>query len=183
MRGWIPGLLIACGAALFLVWGSLAGPDSPPKLAARSATVLASGIVASVTDGDTIRLADNRRIRLVQIDAPERSSGECYAERATSALSRLAPVGTTLSLRLDRSLDAQDEHGRVLAYATSDKKTLNLALVEMGAAAPYFFRGKRGQQADDLMRAARQAKAARRGLWGHCPATNLDPNRPVNARK
>jgi endonuclease YncB( thermonuclease family) len=183
VRGWIPGLLIACGAALFLVWGSLAGPDSPPKLDARSATVLASGIVASVSDGDSIRLADNRRIRLVQIDAPERSSGECYAERATTALSRLAPVGTTVSLRLDRALDAEDEHGRVLAYATTAKKTFNLELVEIGAAAPYFFHGKRGQQADDLMRAARRAKAAGRGLWGHCPATNLDPSRPVNARK
>jgi endonuclease YncB( thermonuclease family) len=183
VRGWIPGLLIACGAALFLVWGSLAGPDSPPRLDARSATVLASGIVANVTDGDTIRLADNRRIRLVQIDAPERSSGECYAERATTALTRLAAVGTTVSLRLDRALDAKDEHGRVLAYVTSDKKTFNLELVEMGAAAPYFFRGKRGQFAADLMRAARRAKAAGRGLWGHCPATNLDPSRPVNARK
>jgi endonuclease YncB( thermonuclease family) len=183
VRGWIPGLLIVCGAALFLVWGSLAGPDSPPKLAARSATVLASGIVANVTDGDTIRLADNRRIRLVQIDAPERSSGECYAERATTTLTRLAPVGNTVSLRLDRALDAKDEHGRILAYVTSGKKTFNLDLVEMGAAAPYFFGGKRGQYAADLMKAARRAKAARRGLWGQCPATTLDPSRPVNARK
>jgi endonuclease YncB( thermonuclease family) len=183
MRGWIPGLVIACGAALFLVWGSLAGPDLPPKLDARSATVLASGIVASVTDGDTIRLADNRRIRLVQIDAPERPSGECYAERATTALSRLAPVGTTVSLRLDRALDAKDEHGRVLAYVTSGKKTFNLELVEMGAAAPYFFQGRRGQYAEDLMRAALRAKATGRGLWGDCPATNLDPSRPVNAHR
>ena len=53
----------------------------------------------------------------------------------------------------------------------------------MGAAAPYFFRGRRGQYAEDLMRAAVRAKAARRGLWGACPGTNLDPSRPVNARK
>ncbi|MGH3018425.1 MAG: thermonuclease family protein [Gaiellaceae bacterium] len=183
MRGWIPGILIACGAALFLVWGSLAETDSPPRLDARSSTVLTSGIVASVTDGDTIRLADNRRVRLVQIDAPERPSGECYAERATSVLTRLAPVGDTVSLRLDRALDARDEHGRVLAYVTSGKQNLNLEIVELGAAAPYFFRGKRGQYAEDLMRAAMRAKAAGRGLWGACPGTTLDPSRPVNARK
>jgi len=183
VRGWIPGLAIACGAALFLVWGSLAGPDSPPKLAARSATTLASGIVASVTDGDTIRLADNRRVRLVQIDAPERPSGECYAERATTALSRLAPVGTTVSLRLDRKLDAKDENGRVLAYVAYGKKNFNLELVELGAAAPYFFRGSRGQYAEDLMRAAVRAKTAGKGLWGTCPGTSLDPTHPVNARK
>jgi endonuclease YncB( thermonuclease family) len=180
VRGWIPGLLIACGAALFLVWGSLAGPDSPPKLAARSATVLASGIVASVTDGDTIRLADNRRIRLVQIDAPERPSGECYAERATTALTRLAPVGVEVKLRLDRAVNAKDEHGRFLAYVQNGRKNLNLELVEMGAAAPYFFRGKRGQYADELMRAARRAQTARKGLWGACPGTTLEPRRRVD---
>jgi micrococcal nuclease len=183
VRGWIPGLLIAAGAAAFLVWGSLAGTDSPPKLDPRASTVLASGIVASVTDGDTIRLADNRRIRLVQIDAPERPSGECYAERATSALTRLAPVGATVSLRLDRALDARDEHGRFLAYVTDGKQNLNLELVEVGAAAPYYFGGKRGQYAEDLMRAALRAKATGRGLWGACPGTNLDPGRPVDARK
>ena len=183
MRGWIPGLLIAFGAALFLVWGSLAGPDSPPRLDARSATTLASGIVASVTDGDTIRLADNRRVRLVQIDAPERPSGECYAERATTALSRLAPVGAIVSLRLDRRLDAMDENGRVLAYVTSGKRNFNLELVEQGAAAPYFFRGRRGRYAEDLMRAVVRAKTAAKGLWGMCPGTNLDPSRPVDARK
>jgi endonuclease YncB( thermonuclease family) len=183
MRGWIPGFAIAFGAALFLVWGSLAGPDSPPKLEARAATVLASGIVASVTDGDTIRLADNRRIRLVQIDAPERPSGECYAERATTALTRLAPVGTVVSLRLDPKLDAKDENGRVLAYVTYGKRNFNLELVELGAAAPYFFRGERGQYGEDLMRAAVRAKTAGKGLWGTCPGTNLDPTRRVNTRK
>ena len=166
MRGWIPGLLIACGAALFLVWGSLAGPDSPPKLDARSATVLASGIVASVTDGDTIRLADNRRIRLVQIDAPERPSGECYAERATTALTRLAPVGTIVSLRLDRALDAKDENGRVLAYVTSGKRNFNLELVEHGrrrsVLLPRQARPVRGRPHEGC----RTGQDGRKGLWG-----------------
>jgi micrococcal nuclease len=183
VRGWIPGLLVAAGVVVFLIWGSLAETESAPRLDRRSSTVLASGIVASVTDGDTIRLADNRRIRLVQIDAPERPSGECYAERASTALSRLARVGNTVSLRLDRGLDAKDANGRVLAYVTSGDKNVNLELVEMGAAAPYFFRGRRGQYAEDLMRAALRAKAARRGLWGACPGTNLDPSRPISTHQ
>ena len=183
MRAWLPGILIAVGAAVFLVWGSLAKTESAPKLDPSGANVLASGIVASVTDGDTLRLADNRRIRLVQIDAPELPAGECYSEQALDELTRLAPVGTNVALRLDRALDAKDEHGRVLAYVTYGKRNLNLQLVEMGAAAPYFFRGDRGQYAEDLMRAARRAQAAGRGLWGACPGTNLDPSRPVNARK
>jgi endonuclease YncB( thermonuclease family) len=183
MRGWLPGILIAGGAAAFLVWGSLAGTDPPPRLDPRPSAILASGLVASVTDGDTIRLADNRRVRLVQIDAPERPSAECYAEKASSALNLLAPVGASVTLRLDRALDARDEHGRLLAYVSNGKRNLNLALVEMGAAAPYFFRGKRGRYAEDLIRAAVRAKTAGRGLWGACPRTNLEPTRPLNARK
>ena len=86
-------------------------------------------------------------------------------------LTRLAPVGVDVALRLDRALDAKDEHGRSPSV-TYGKKNLNLQLVELGAAAPYFFQGKRGQYAEDLMRAARRAQAARRGLWGACPGTN-----------
>ena len=158
MRAWLPGILIAAGAAVFLVWGSLAKTKSAPRLDPTGANVLASGIVASVTDGDTLRLADNRRIRLVQIDAPEVPQGECYSEQALNKLTRLAPVGVDVALRLDRALDAKDEHGRFLAYVTYGKKNLNLQLVELGAAAPYFFQGKRGQYAEDLMRAAVRAK-------------------------
>lgn len=181
MRSWLPGMAIAVGAAAFLVWGSLAKPDDPPRVDRRASTVLASGIVASVTDGDTLRLADNRRVRLVQIDAPERSDGECYAEQASLELERLAPVGTDVRLRVDRSLDVKDENGRFLAYVFRGKQNLNLALVERGAAAPYFHRGRRGQHAGALMAAAQRARATRRGLWRVCPGTRLDPTRAVKA--
>lgn len=180
MRAWLPAVLIAVGAAAFLVYGSLSRPESPPKLDARVSTTLAPGLVASVTDGDTIRLADNRRIRLVQIDTPELRGSECYAEQATKALERLTPVGSEVGLRLDRALDAKDRYGRVLAYVLKGKVNVNLRLVELGAAAPYFYDGDRGRYADALLAAARKAKAAGRGLWGACPGTRLDPDRAVD---
>ena len=43
MRGWIPGLLIAAGAAVFLIWGSLAEPGPQPRLEQRTSTVLEPG--------------------------------------------------------------------------------------------------------------------------------------------
>jgi endonuclease YncB( thermonuclease family) len=183
VRAWLPGILIAVGAVVFLVWGSIAETDSPPRIDPRASTALASGIVASVTDGDTIRLADNRRIRLVQIDAPERSSEECYAERASETLSQLIPVGTDVRLRLDPKLDARDDGGRHLAYVFRGTRNINLRLVEIGAAAPYFFRRERGRYAERLMRAARAAKAAGFGLWRACPGTVLNPMRGVETRK
>jgi len=41
---------------------------------------------------------------------------------------------------------------------------VNVELVRLGAAAPYFYRGVRGRHADELLAAARAARAARRGL-------------------
>lgn len=180
MRGWLPAVLIAAGAAVFLVYGSLSGPKSLPKLDARVSATLASGRVASVTDGDTIRLVDDRRVRLVQIDTPELDSSECYSEEAATVLERLTPVGTEVGLRLDPALDAKDRYDRVLAYVLKGKANVNLRLVQLGAAAPYFYRGDRGLYADKLLVAARNAKAAGRGLWGACPGTRLEPDRALD---
>ena len=180
MRGWVPAVLVTLGVAAFFVYGSLAGPTSPPKLEPRVGETLATGLVASVSDGDTIRLTDGRRVRLVQIDAPERPVGECYAEEAARILEGLTPVGNEVGLRRDRKLSARDEHGRVLAYVFKGKLNVNLRLVEVGAAAPYFYRGGRGRYANKLLAAARRAQAAGRGLWGTCPGTRLNPNRQVD---
>ena len=56
---------------------------------------------------------------------------------------------------------------------------MNVELVRRGAAAPYFFGGRRGRNADALLRAAESALAARRGLWGACPQARLEPGRAL----
>lgn len=133
------------------------------------------GAVALVVDGDTLRLRDGRRIRLVQIDAPEHD--ECYARAATAALRRLASPGVAVTLVRDPLLDEQDDYGRLLRYVVSRRVEVNVALVREGAAAPYFFRGERGVHASRLLAAARAARRERRGMWGACPAARLDPFR------
>ncbi len=135
--------------------------------------------VARVSDGDTIRLTDGRRVRLVQIDAPEERGPECYADRATDELRRLVPEGSEVELVGDPKLDQTDRFGRLLRYVVADGRVVNVELVERGAAAPYFFRGDRGRYAGDLMDAARTAQGTRRGLWGACPQAVLDPSRAV----
>ena len=139
-----------------------------------------SGRVAQITDGDTLRLADGRRIRLVQIDAPERDV-ECFGNAATNALVLLAPVGSTVELERDPSLDDRDRNGRLLRYVRAGGRNVNLELVRLGAAAPYFYRGERGRHAAALLRAAKLALAERRGLWRACPAARLAPTRQIAA--
>ena len=50
-------------------------------------------VVDSARDGDTILLRDGRRVRLLQVDAPELGAGECHARAALEALRSLAPAG------------------------------------------------------------------------------------------
>jgi len=140
----------------------------------------ASGRVARISDGDTLRLEDGRRVRLVQIDAPERQD-ECFGRAATSALVLLAPIGSTVELQRDPTLDDVDGNGRLLRYVRAGGRDVNLELVKLGAAAPYFYRGARGRRAGALLRAAERARSDRRGLWGACPSARLAPTRQVDA--
>lgn len=135
--------------------------------------------VESVIDGDTIELASGRRVRLVQIDAPESNEGECWGREATGDLRALLPEGTRVGLARDAQLDDVDRFGRLLRYVFRGETNVNLALVRRGAASVWFFEGKRGRYAGELLAAAREAKAARRGLWGGCAGTRFDPLRAV----
>jgi micrococcal nuclease len=135
--------------------------------------------VARVADGDTIVLADGRRVRLVQVDAPE-LFGECYGEAARLTLLHLLPPGSPVRLTRDPALDDRDEHGRLLRYIDAGGRNVNLELVGRGAAAPYFYRRARGRHADALERAAEEALAARRGLWRACPQARLRPIRALS---
>lgn len=150
-------------------------PPPPPKKAQTFA-------VASITDGDTIRLANGKRVRLVQIDAPELRGGECYGASARKDLRTLVSTNSRVRLEFDSRLDRVDQYGRQLAYVFLRGKNVNLALVRRGAAAPWFYRGERGRYADRLMLAARQARAAGRGLWSACAATRLDPSQAILTR-
>jgi micrococcal nuclease len=136
--------------------------------------------VERIVDGDTLILADGRRIRLVQIDAPEGQEGECYAGEATAELEELIPARSEVTLEADPALDDVDRFGRLLRYVIRDNRNSNVELVRRGAAAPWFFEGDRGRYAEELLDAAEAAREEARGLWGACPGTPLDPERGLN---
>ncbi|HEX2287876.1 MAG TPA: thermonuclease family protein [Gaiellaceae bacterium] len=127
-----------------------------------------TGTVSSVVDGDTIRLTDGQRVRLVQIDAPELHLRECNGGRARSELEKLVPRGRRVRLEFDARLDQVDEHGRQLAYVFAGSTNANVEQVRRGAARLFFYRGRRGRYADQLIKGAREARSASRGLWSAC---------------
>ena len=135
--------------------------------------------IASIIDGDTIKLGDGSSVRLLQIDTPELKGNECYAKDAQKALANLLNQTGALRLTTDPNLDKSDAYGRALRYIFIGKININLEMVRIGAAAPYFYRNEKGRYADQLLQAAESAKAASLGLWGACPGTKLIPNRAL----
>lgn len=139
-------------------------------------TAIAANNLAKVIDGDTITMSNGEKIRLIQIDTPELASKECYAHKARAELIKLINQPGEIVLKTDPNLDSTDRYGRSLRYVFVGGTNINLKLVEIGAAAPYFFRKERGIYAKQLIKAAQTAQKSRTGLWGECPGTRLSPD-------
>jgi micrococcal nuclease len=159
-----PGRRIAAGLLLLV---ALAAAGSA------GATTQATYRIDHVTDGDTVVLANGQRVRLVQIDTPEVYFGtECYGPQASSTTKRLLPVGTRVRRTTEPATDCVDQYGRLLRYVLRARDDLNVnlrGLVAVGAAAPYFYEGRRGEYARRLEALAKRARALRLGLWGVPP--------------
>ena len=139
--------------------------------------------VASITDGDTIKLGDGTSVRLLQIDTPELRGNECYAKEAQVALANLLNIRGTLRLRTDPKIETKDAYGRLLRYVFKGKVNVNVEMVRIGAAAPYFYKRVQGDYATQLMEAVQYAQANKLGFWSACPGTKLNPNSALTTIK
>jgi micrococcal nuclease len=163
-----PCLLLA--AALAAAAAGCGGDGGTPAAAPAEARVL------RVVDGDTVLLrldGDDRRVRLLGVDAPESVTPdrpvECWGPQAAAAARRLMPEGAAVAVATDPSQGDEDRYGRLLAEVTvgGAAETVNVALVRQGAAE--VFRGDgRGRLQPALRAAEREARDAGRGLWGSC---------------
>lgn len=152
--------------------GSGGGSGSGTSGSASLGEPTGTGTIASITDGDTVRLrvgGGELRVRLIGLDTPEvRDPLECFGPEATAALEALAPVGSEVGYAYDR--DPQDRYERELMYLyAADGTLINLELVAQGYA-----EALRVEPNDrywpELQAAERAARDAGRGLWGSCPA-------------
>lgn len=148
------------------------GPPSEPATATSSTVAAATeqaraGVaVRSITDGDTLVLADGRRVRLAQVDAPE--TGACFGSEATQALRALVE-GRTVTVRPPEDGPERDRYGRTLGEVSVAGRSVNEELVRSGAAGWYReFAGEDAGLADRLRAAEDQAKTAGTGLWSAC---------------
>ena len=123
-----------------------------------------TGTVVAVADGDTITVLDSNnrkhRIRLIGIDAPEKS--QSYGQRSKHSLAELV-YDKNVTIHYEK----QDRYARTLGKVLVDGRDVNLLQIERGMA--WWYRAyKQDQTIDDRVfyqateHAARLAKV---GLW------------------
>ena len=123
-------------------------------------------VVASVTDGDTLRLVDGTRIRLVGINAPEyepwKHRIDFYGPESREFLRSLVD-GRAVELEYD--LERTDKYGRTLAYVYLEDGTfVNERLVADGYARSLYIRPN-GRYYSRMKELEKIAKARHQGLW------------------
>jgi micrococcal nuclease len=115
--------------------------------------------VVSVTDGDTLVVADDGQkvtVRLAEIDAPERA--QPYSQAARRHLVQLCQ--SARSVRLEPL--TTDRYGRTVAHLWCDDVHINWRQVEDGLAWCFV---KYLRAPDRCLPLEQSARAARRGLW------------------
>jgi endonuclease YncB( thermonuclease family) len=139
--------------------------------------------IVKIYDGDTVTMADGMKIRLLQIDAPELAENECFAKESKTALVKLLAKKGTVTLKADPASASYDRYGRALRYIFVGKLNVNLEMVKIGAAAPYFYQGEKGIYSAAMLKAAQDAKFYKVGLWKTCPGTQLVPTKAITTYK
>jgi endonuclease YncB( thermonuclease family) len=95
-----------------------------------------TGRVVRVVDGDTIIILTEgnkqERIRLAEIDAPEK--GQPFCDKSTKFLAGMV-AGKTVSIEFK----ARDMYGRILGAVIVDGRSVNEEMVKMGLAWKYYY--------------------------------------------
>lgn len=138
-------------------------------------------VVASVYDGDTLRLRDRRTVRLIGINTPElpargeKGEPQPHAIEARDALRALLPAGAEVGLRFDEEM--RDRHGRLLAHVyTAGGASAQARMLEDGHAFQIVV-PPNGWNLECYRAAEARARAGGRGIWA------LPDYRPVEVAR
>ncbi len=126
----------------------------------------ASPVVGQVLDGDTFDLTTGERIRMLGVDAPERSTpAECWGTEAFNFLDTKLDGQT---IRLEYDVERYDAFGRTLAWVYLGEELVNATLVSEGHACVLII-PPNGQTRQSYLEALElQAQTSNRGLWAAC---------------
>lgn len=138
-------------------------PPAPPPLFSEASVTPVGPTeqvhVERVVDGDTLKLSDGRKIRLIGINTPEHDR-PLYGE-ATNTLRELVD-GQDITIELDEL--PHDKFGRTLAYIFRGDLFVNGEIVRRGMAYAFLWPQNR-VHAEPLLEYQREARQKGVGLW------------------
>lgn len=156
--------------------------SGPASLACEADRIDAKHRVAWVYDGDTLRLEDGRKLRLVGINTPEMARGKRIAQPgAEEAARRLRQIidESDGMIHIRFAEDRYDRYDRILAHIyTPPGNSIGATLIEEGHAAAITV-PPNAWNADCYYDAEQQARDEQLGIWqtyslGPTLATDLD---------
>jgi endonuclease YncB( thermonuclease family) len=169
---------IKCLACLFLICLSLnscsaqrhaISRDTKTIETAQRLTQTLRGRVVSITDGDTIKVLDERRvsqvIRLKGIDAPERAQD--FSDVSRRHLGELI-AGKRVDVEFDKI-----ERGRVIGKVLMNGQDICLEQIKAGLAwhYKYYENEQTTGEREEYALAEQTARSAKRGLWQYASPT------------
>lgn len=135
--------------------------------------------VTHVTDGDTLKLSDQERVRLIGIDTPElHESAKLFrdAERSGQDVRTIKRMGKAAadftrkmvegkSVRLEFDVQKRDKYGRLLAYVYLEDGTfVNAEIIRNGYAYPMTI-PPNTRHAEEFRALYAEARRNGSGLW------------------
>jgi len=138
-----------------------------------------SSYVSRVVDGDTLKISDGRRVRLIGVDTPEvHYSAKLLkdAERSRRDIAAIQELGKRAAaftknlcerkrIRLAYDIEKRDRYGRTLAYVYLEDGTfVNAKILEEGYGQVMTI-PPNVKYADYFLRLQQEAKQSNKGLW------------------
>ncbi|TSC66199.1 MAG: nuclease [Microgenomates group bacterium Gr01-1014_80] len=173
-------VIVAVVLGSSILFGLNPGKQSPKPLPSpTSPTVNIEGekaLVTKVIDGDTIKVSmvgKEVTVRILGVDTPEtvdlRKSVQCFGKEASHETKKLLDGQQVI---LQKDVSDKDKYDRLLRYVflpLGDGDTLFISdyLIREGYAHTLTIPPD-VKYADQFLRAQRQAREAKKGLWGKC---------------
>ncbi|MCM8760962.1 MAG: thermonuclease family protein [Candidatus Omnitrophica bacterium] len=139
--------------------------------------------VLKAVDGDTLKLSDGRRVRLIGVDTPEVHYSDKLvrdARKSRKDMKQIQLLGRKASdftrklcenrkVRLEFDVTKYDRYGRLLAYVYLEDGTfVNAKIIEEGYGQVMTV-PPNVKYTDYFLRLERQARENRKGLWAENP--------------
>ena len=167
--------IILIAAVAFYAGSKFISVAGKPAMTAKSETVF----VERAVDGDTLKLSDGRRVRLIGMDTPELHYSEKLlrdAQKSGRDIKTIQALGKKAAdftrrlcegrpVRLELDVRKTDKYGRLLAYVYLEDGTfVNAKIVEEGYAQVMTIPPD-VKYADYFLKLLKEARENRRGLW------------------